>query len=250
MTPENLHIFVLSIVSVIFFNLQKIKDNKDFLILNNIFLKPYNKWITLNSKTEIKGFPNIELNFPNHNILKKHWEQIRDESINVYNLGDVKIFRNDIFFDLEIIGADNKWKRFIIKWYGDINTEAFKICPITTKLIQQIPEIKLAAFAVLEPGGHIPYHLGIFKGCLRYHLGLDCPEDSFIWLNCVKYNWKNGEDILFDDTYLHYVKNNSDKKRIILFCDVERTMKDEFSKKINNFIMDYLGPSTSKFNDK
>jgi beta-hydroxylase len=105
-------------------------------------------------------------------------------------------------------------------------------------------------FSILEPGSIIPIHAGPFKGCLRYHLGLNCKKGAFITIDGCKYEWKNGKDVLFDDTFMHEVQNNSDDIRIILFCDIERKMKSKTDALINNFIIDYIAPITSRANDK
>ena len=79
-------------------------------------------------------------------------------------------------------------------------------------------------FSILEPGKHIPRHIGFFKGVLRYHLALEVPDEGecYILVGGEKYSWKEGEDVLFDDTYLHEVWNKSSKQRVVLFCDVLR----------------------------
>jgi beta-hydroxylase len=251
MTITNNYISILVIVTIILFHIIKLKGhNKNelcFDILYKVLILPYNRWCSLNSLYENIAFPNIELNFRNHNILKKNWIEIRDEAMNIYNNGYASKIKDDNFFFNKI--ADNGWKKFYIKWYGDIKTDAYKLCPITTKLIQQLPEIKSAMFSILEPGSKIPIHTGPFKGCIRYHLGLNCPEDVYIIINNIKYNWKNGEDTLFDDTFFHSVKNNSNETRLILFCDVERKMKDDFSQSLNKLMIDYFAPIISNIND-
>jgi len=50
-----------------------------------------------------------------------------------------------------------------------------------------------------------------------------------------KYHWKDGEDILFDDTYEHYVVNNTNEIRIILFCDVDRKLVEPINS-INKWV--------------
>src|SRR5262249_24073369 len=35
--------------------------------------------------------------------------------------------------------------------------------------------------------------------------------------------WRDGEELLFDQTYLHSAMNNTDIVRVILFCDVDKT---------------------------
>jgi beta-hydroxylase len=38
------------------------------------------------------------------------------------------------------------------------------------------------------------------------------------------YAWRDGEAFLFDETRLHFARNDSDQPRLILMCDVERPM--------------------------
>ena len=39
-----------------------------------------------------------------------------------------------------------------------------------------------------------------------------------------RYFWKNGEAVLFDDTFLHEACNESDQVRVVLFLDLARKM--------------------------
>jgi beta-hydroxylase len=212
-----------------------------------LLIAPYTVWCIFNSYEINTSFPSMKINFPNHNLLKDNWTHIRDEAINIYNSGNTSIIKNDMFFKNI---ADDKWKRFYIKWYGPITNEAYKLCPITCKLIEQLPEIKLAMFSILEPGSKITPHAGPFKGCIRYHLGLNCPEESFIIVDGIRYTWKNGEDVLFDDTFIHEVKNESNDTRIILFCDIERKMKEPISTFIDKLIINLIAPLTNRSNKK
>ena len=34
------------------------------------------------------------------------------------------------------------------------------------------------------------------------------------------YSWRDGEDLLFDETYVHRAANRADQPRIIFFCDI------------------------------
>lgn len=55
---------------------------------------------------------------------------------------------------------------------------------------------------------------------------LETPEsdDCFINIDGVSYGWRNGEGLLFDETYLHFARNDSGQSRLILMCDVDRPM--------------------------
>jgi beta-hydroxylase len=81
-------------------------------------------------------------------------------------------------------------------------------------------------FALLPPGGRLVAHRDPCAGSLRYHLGLVTPnaDTCKIFIDGEPYFWKDGEDVLFDETYIHYAENKSDVTRMILFCDVERPM--------------------------
>ena len=76
----------------------------------------------------------------------------------------------------------------------------------------------------LEPGKHLPAHFGFFRGIYRYHLGIIVPEGDqcFLDVKGEKYFWKEGEHMMFDDTYMHQARNNSAHPRVILFIDVLR----------------------------
>jgi beta-hydroxylase len=226
---------------------EKFMNINEYYSMGYIFLAPYSVWCSVYSTSLNKPIHDVERNFSNHSILKKNWKIIRKEALNIYNSGKATLIKTDMFFDTI---ADDGWKKMYIKWYGPITEEAAILCPKTCELISQIPEIKLAMFSILEPGSKISRHAGPFKGCLRYHLGLNCSKGAYINVDGNKYEWKNGEDVLFDDTFIHEVINDSDDIRIILFCDIKRPMKTETASNINDFIIDYLAPITSRENNK
>ena len=62
-----------------------------------------------------------------------------------------------------------------------------------------------------------------------------------------KYSWRDGKSIIFDDTNIHYVENNTDEHRIILFCDFDRPMSD-IGKMVNQYNTTTYGYLTSRKN--
>ena len=38
------------------------------------------------------------------------------------------------------------------------------------------------------------------------------------------YHWRDGEAVIFDETFIHIAENRSDAARLILFCDIERPL--------------------------
>ena len=74
--------------------------------------------------------------------------------------------------------------------------------------------------------GLIP-KLDPYAGSLRYHLGLVTPNDDacYIDVDGERHSWRDGQGVVFDETYIHEAYNQTTQNRIILFCDVERPLK-------------------------
>lgn len=118
------------------------------------------------------------------------------------------------------------WRKHTLKWYTDeCSSTAKALCPKTCAIIDSIPSVRSALFTVLPPGGRLGRHHDPLASSLRYHLGLVTPNSSqcALTLDGVDYPWRDGEELLFDQTYLHSAVNRTDQIRIILFCDVEKT---------------------------
>jgi len=104
-------------------------------------------------------------------------------------------------------------------------------------LVQSIPTINGAMFALLPPGGKLGKHRDPFAGSLRYHLGLATPNSPDCWIavDGKPYHWRDGEAVMFDETFLHWAENNSDQMRVIFFCDVERPLTNRLMSRINRW---------------
>jgi beta-hydroxylase len=90
-------------------------------------------------------------------------------------------------------------------------------------------------FTLLPPGSRLGAHRDPFAGSLRYHLGLVTPNspECFIIVDGEKYYWKDGEAVMFDETYIHTAENRTDVTRVILFCDVERPLSNRIIRAVN-----------------
>ena len=87
------------------------------------------------------------------------------------------------------------WKRFYLKWYDDFLPSARTLCPKTVELLNSIPTVHGAMFAMLPPGGKLGAHRDPFAGSLRYHLGLVTPNSDKcrILVDGVECVWRDGE---------------------------------------------------------
>ncbi len=95
-------------------------------------------------------------------------------------------------------------------------------------------------FAILEPGAHLNPHRDPFGGSLRYHLGLVTPnsDDCFIVVDGERYSWRDGEAVMFDETFIHWADNKTPTTRIILFCDVERPLTSRLMTRVNRYVIE------------
>ena len=193
--------------------------------------------------SRVKNTAYIDVNhFPELKLLQENWEVIRDEAIGLNNASRIKA--SD---DLDDLGFNSffrtGWKRFYLKWYGATLTSANQLCPNTVALINKIPSIKGAMFTMLPPGARLVKHRDPYAGSLRYHLGLVTPnsDDCYIDVDGQKYSWRDGEAVIFDETFIHYAENRTDKNRIILFLDVKRPVSfflvDWFNKLFSRVVL-------------
>lgn len=130
--------------------------------------------------------------------------------------------------DQKSITRDDKWKTYFLYGFGFKAEQNCARCPETVKLIGNIPGMKTAFFSILAPGKHIPEHRGLYKGFIRYHLGVKIPEpytQCGITVNGVTRHWREGQSMIFDDTYTHEAWNDSDEIRVVLFMDILRPLK-------------------------
>jgi aspartyl/asparaginyl beta-hydroxylase (cupin superfamily) len=172
-------------------------------------------------------------------ILKNNWKTILNE-YNEYKLSIPQ--HKKINSQVSQIDINDKWKVLYLRAFN-CNTEKSKYFPKTMNFINNIPDCTLAFFSVLEPNAYLEPHVGIYKGVLRYHLALKVPEDNencYIVVNNNKMHWNEGHDIMFDDMYEHYVVNNTNETRIILFLDIKRKFDNVFINFLNTCFLHFV----------
>jgi aspartyl/asparaginyl beta-hydroxylase (cupin superfamily) len=142
------------------------------------------------------------------------------------------------------------FRRDYLRDYPEVESGKFieencALCPQTASLLRGLPGVYTAFFSILDPHQYVSPHWGYYKGFLRYHLGVVIPNDNedstcFLRVNDdvrdnakhdtslikrgLKYYWREGQGVLFDDTFLHDAANDSDEVRIVLWLDVVRRM--------------------------
>jgi beta-hydroxylase len=192
----------------------------DFTVL----LAPFNALMYLFSRTPTTAYIDPS-KFPELAPLREQWQTIRDEALKLDDEGHIRAAagHTDIGFNSFFRTG---WKRFYLKWYGDDLASARAMCPQTVALLKSIPSVKAAMFASLPPGARLVRHRDPYAGSLRYHLGLVTPNSPqcYIDVDGQRYFWKDGEAVMFDETFIHMAENTTDQRRVILFCDIERPL--------------------------
>jgi beta-hydroxylase len=207
---------------------------------HSTYLAPYN--VLMYAGSAVPNEPVIPVDhFPELAKLRDNWETIRDEAVKLFDEGFIRAAakNNDWgFYSFFKSG----WKRFYLKWYDDFLPSARTLCPKTVELLNSIPTVHGAMFAVLPPGGKLGAHRDPFAGSLRYHLGLVTPNSDKcrILVDGVECVWRDGEGFVFDETFIHRAENATDVSRIILFCDVERPMKYGVLTVINRWVSHHI----------
>ena len=202
---------------------------------HSTFMAPYNALMYAFSAVPNRPFIPIE-RFPDLAPLSENWRTIRDEAMALHDAGQIRAARG--YTDLGFNSFFRRgWKRFYLKWYDEPLPSARSLCPRTVALLQSIPSINGAMFAMLPPGGTLGRHRDPFAGSLRCHLGLSTPNDDrcAIWVDGERYSWRDGEAVVFDETFIHWAENATDTARVILFCDVERPLTSRIMSRINHW---------------
>ena len=241
LTPKFLviYVFLASALYIHFRGRDRLRFARQ-LTDHSTFTAPYNALMYLFSA--VPTTPRVDpQDFPELEPLGRNWRMILEEAQALYDEGHIRKSdkHNDVAFNTFF---KRGWKRFYLKWYGDPLPSARRLCPRTVELIESIPSINAAMFTFLPPRSRLGRHRDPFAGSLRYHLGLATPnsDDCRIYIDGVPYSWRDGEAVMFDETYIHSVENETDRSRLILFCDVTRPLRTPMMRALNRFVTRYV----------
>jgi beta-hydroxylase len=168
--------------------------------------------------------------FPELDLLRQNWRAIRDEGMELVRQDYFDAARRPGTVGYYDVGFRTffkyGWSRFYVNWYGYTHHSARRLCPRTAELLQRVPAVQGAMFAYLPAGAQLTRHADPIALSLRYHLGLATPNSDACFINVDGRNlsWRDGEVLMFDETYLHYVRNDTDMDRLILLCEVKRPL--------------------------
>ncbi len=242
-----LSLFVLCVLLVHLRGRSRLRFDRQLVDHSAVFA-PYN--LLMYAFSAVPARPILDRRgFPQLDLLQANWQTIREEAMHLFDEGYIRAAEknNDASFNSFF---KQGWKRFYLKWYGEPLASAETLCPKTVALLNSIPSVKAAMFALLPPGSKLNPHRDPFAGSLRYHLGLITPnsEDCRIFVDGEMHSWGDGKDVVFDETYVHWAENRTDQTRVILFADVERPLRTRWMSAINHRVGAFMGKITASPN--
>ncbi|MBE1526174.1 hypothetical protein GGC65_000630 [Sphingopyxis sp. OAS728] len=129
---------------------------------------------------------------------------------------------NNPLLDKPDWGAAWLWKN------GMIADGMDEICPATLAALELAPQplipgrAPIALFSRLTPGTHIQPHHGMLNTRLICHLPLIVPGDCGIRVGAETRSWREGEMLIFDDSFEHEAWNRGTSDRTILLFEIWR----------------------------
>jgi len=244
-----LSIYVIAILNMHYRGNVRFPWSRQIMTHTN-YLAPYNLLMNLCAKHPNEPFLDART-ISDLQYLQENWETIRDEVISLAKEGGIKNAKGvqDVGFNSFFRTG---WTRFYLKWYDDYMPSAIQKCPKTIEILKKTLSINAAMFASLPPGAVLRPHRDPYAGSLRYHLGLITPnsDNCYIKVDDKRSAWKDGEHILFDETFLHEAHNETDQQRIILFADVHRPMRYQIIDKFNHWVSDHIIKISTSQNDE
>jgi aspartyl/asparaginyl beta-hydroxylase (cupin superfamily) len=182
------------------------------------------------ARVSLQGDPVVYDNrdFPWVMRLEARWPAIRRELDAVLEDRDGIPNFQDILEEVRTIQQDSNWKTFFLALPGMDCRRNAAHCPATMAALREVPGLRTAFFSILEPGKHIPPHRGAYNGVLRLHLALQVPEPASrcsIRVGDRICHWREGEALIFDDSFNHQVWNDTAGTRVVLFLDFARPLR-------------------------
>src|SRR6185503_8995000 len=119
------------------------------------------------------------------------------------------------------------WSAYHLYRHGERVDAHCQRCPATVALLESLPLLRIPEhapeilFSVLRAKTHIPPHTGVINGRLTVHLPLIVPENcGALRAGDEARAWREGECLIFDDSFVHEAWNDSEQTRVVLIFDV------------------------------
>ncbi|XP_055533346.1 aspartyl/asparaginyl beta-hydroxylase isoform X8 [Wyeomyia smithii] len=206
--------------------LQRLGRNKEALNVyreganKKLFLSMYQRSLYNEDNLKSRPFWTVEQTTYGSQLelIRLQWSAIRDEGLRLLNAaGNFKD-------EAENLRDTGDWKQFELFSRGYRIDKNCAKAPLTCKLIEQFRAARSCKrgqvkFSVMHPGTHVWPHCGPTNCRIRAHLGLKVPSGTHIRVAEETRSWKEGEWLIFDDSYEHEVWHNGTSTRLVLIVD-------------------------------
>ena len=123
---------------------------------------------------------------------------------------------------------DPSWGAYYFWRNGEVVAENAARCPATMAALELAPMPRIdkrspiALWSLLKPGTHIQPHHGLLNTRLICHIPLIVPGDCALRVGNETREWREGEALIFDDSFEHEAWNRSDSTRVVLLFEIWR----------------------------
>jgi aspartate beta-hydroxylase len=118
------------------------------------------------------------------------------------------------------------WNGYYFFRHGERRDDNCAACPITAAALAALPLARVRGhgpevlYSVFSPGTHLLPHCGVTNTRVVGHLPLMIPDDCVLRVGGEDHHWREGEVVVFDDTYEHEAWNRSDRTRVVMIFDL------------------------------
>ena len=179
--------------------------------------------------------------FPELQTLTTQWKTIQLELKNLLSENKDNNWLNTF---PEYVENENQqsWKVFSFVFFLMKSNKHAALCPKTASLIFSIPSIISCDFSFLPAKTKIKPHEGYTRMVLRCHLPLVVPEGNLcgIRVGDMVHHWKEGELVIFDDSFEHEAWNDSIDARVVLMFDIPNPHWGYSSEEISRYKIEHL----------
>jgi beta-hydroxylase len=179
--------------------------------------------------------------FPWLKPLTDNFEIIKGELLNLIAEGKENQWMNTFphYVDSEKYKA---WKVFSFIFFNMKLPHHAALCPKTAELVYSLPEILSCDYSYMNGQTHVKPHKGYSRMVLRCHLPLIVPDEKLCALrvgDTVKH-WKEGELMIFDDSFEHEAWNKTDERRVVLMFDIPNPLWGYNAREISKYKIEHI----------
>lgn len=168
--------------------------------------------------------------FPWIEQLEAQTDAIRQELLQLLpsTAGRERVFNSEAVEQANLRGvqAPPSWNGYYFYRHGVRREDNCASCPNTARALEQLPLSHVrehgpeVLFSVFTAGTHLLPHRGVTNTRLVGHLPLIVPPDCALNVGGEIHEWREGQAVVFDDTYEHEAWNRSQQTRVVLIFDM------------------------------